>query len=367
MAFGIAVMMFLVSLGTGLEQLTLGNVAQSSSLLSLTVQAGSETLQPLTRDSVTRMRAVPNVKDVYPQVTVKGSAVLDKTRASVTIVGVDPGFIAIGDTNKVIVGQAYRPEDTQVMLVSTGYLSLFGLDTKRSPLVDFNIAFDEKDYPNVPTLQNVAVAGVINSSAITVYLPRPYLEGVLGSSLPHYDTVKVVVNSLDSIANVKDTLISYGFRVGTVVDTIQDIQKVFRWIEGVLLILGLVAIVVASIGMFNTLTISLLERTREISIMKALGVRRIDIRKLFITESLLMGILGGLCGVILAYGMQQFTMLIFSFLASIVNGVVPTIFLNPWYEVVGFFLLATVIAGLTGLYPAMRAARLNPIEGIRYE
>ena len=101
--------------------------------------------------------------------------------------------------------------------------------------------------------------------------------------------------------------------------------------------------------------------------MKALGVRRIDIRKLFITESLLMGILGGLCGVILAYGMQQFTMLIFSFLASIVNGVVPTIFLNPWYEVVGFFLLATVIAGLTGLYPAMRAARLNPIEGIRYE
>jgi putative ABC transport system permease protein len=162
-------------------------------------------------------------------------------------------------------------------------------------------------------------------------------------------------------------IIKNGYRVSTVIDTVQDIKKIFFWIRAVMASLGLIAIFVASIGMFNTLTISLLERTREIGIMKALGVKRWDIGRLFITESLLMGWVGGALGVALAFFFQQLTLFALSLVASASAGTVPVIFYNSWYIVGGFILFALMIALVTGLYPARRATTINPIDAIRYE
>jgi len=124
--------------------------------------------------------------------------------------------------------------------------------------------------------------------------------------------------------------------------------------------------VIATIGMFNTLTISLLERTKEIGIMKALGVRNRDVSRLFLMEAILIGILGGLAGIVVAVGLQQLTLFILSLLAAYANGVVPIVFQNHLLLLAGSFLFAMLIALITGVYPARRATRLNVIDAIRH-
>lgn len=363
---GVAVMVYLISLGFGLENITLGNVSRSSSLLSITINSGSEKLQPLTPDRVEKISSYPQVQETLPRLEAKGEIALETRRAPVTVVGVDPDYLQITDNTQLSAGRYYRKEDVQVMVVSTGFLKLFGLDEGKVPLILFTLDMDKDDYPNLPRFTDIAVSGVVKSDAVVTYFPRPYLESSLGTFAP-YSHMKVTVRRIEDIETVRNTLIANGFRVSTVVDTVDEIKKVFRWIQIVMGVLGLIAVVVATIGMFNTLTISLLERTKEIGIMKALGVKQTDIRRLFMVEALLIGLLGGVFGITLAFFFQQVTLFIFTMLAALVQGVVPQIFINHWYLLFGAILFSLFIAWATGMYPAKRAMKLNPIEAIRYE
>ena len=368
-AVGIGVMMFLISLGLGLEQLTIGGVRQSSALLSLTVTSPNEAVNPLTAKSLTGISKVANVSQALPQFTVDGEVALENSRAPATIVGADPGYLEIGDSTKLKVGRYYRTEDTNAMVVSTGFLRLFGLDENQTPLVTFSVQLSPDKYPGVPAFTNVSVTGVVGSSAdsVVIYFPRAYLESVLGSKVPNYSGLKVMVPKLEQVPTVAEGIRNLGFHVDSVADTIDQIQQVFKWVQIILGTLGGIAILVASIGMFNTLTISLLERTKEIGIMKALGVRRGDINRLFLTEAFLMGALGGLSGIGLAFFFQRLTIFALQLLATLANGTVPILFNNYPPIVLGFFVFGIVIALVTGIYPARRAMKLNPIEAIRYE
>ncbi|MBU6388944.1 ABC transporter permease [Patescibacteria group bacterium] len=369
-AVGIAVMMYLISLGLGLERLTLDSVAQSSSLLSITVKSGSDQLQPLNQDAFHKIKAIPKVKEVLPQLTLKGVLSLDNQKTNATIVGVDPDYLQVGSSTPLLAGRYFQPQDAQTMLVTPGFLKLFGLDTSKNPLVIFNVVIQqENNLPDISgsNLDSISVSGIVNASGVAVYMPRQYLEQILGANRPNYDNFIVTVGSLNDVQPVSDALIANGFKISKVIDTVDQIEKVFFWIRAVLAGLGGIAVVVATIGMFNTLTISLLERTREIGIMKALGVKRTDIRRLFLTESVLMGLLGGGIGILTALFAQQLTIFVLALLASLVQGNVPVLFDNQWTLIVGFILFAILISGLTGIFPAQRASRINPIEAIRYE
>jgi ABC-type antimicrobial peptide transport system permease subunit len=355
-------------LGFGLEQLTLGNVQKSASLLSLTVETASKELNPLTITAVEKIKKVEGVDKVLPRMTVKGQVLLDAAAANTTIVGVDPDYLQITDSTQLLVGRYFRPDDTQTMVVTTGFLKLFGLDTKKTPLVLFSVTLDPTEYPGSTNLQDVLVTGVVLADDSQIaYLPRLYLEGALGKNLPAYEHIKTTVSGLDHIDPARNALITRGFKVSAAVDTVDDIKNAFRWIRGTLALLGLIAIFIATIGMFNTLTISLLERTREIGIMKALGVRNKDVGRIFLTEAILMGILGGIAGLSIAFLLQQITLFVLSLLAALASGTVPIVFLNNPYLLAAAFIFAIFIAGVTGFYPARRATRLNPIDAIRHE
>jgi putative ABC transport system permease protein len=360
-------MMYLISLGLGLEKLTLGAVAQSNTLLTLTVRAGSVDLRPLTPKSIETLSKISKVKSVLPKLVVKGEVSLNNQRAPVTINGVEPAFLDLSDDTKISSGRLYRQDDLQTMIVSTGFLNLFGLDPTKTPLVSFDVTLDPHDNPGVSPLTSVNVSGVITSDAAIMYLPRPYLETAIKGKVSSYESAKVQVASLDDIESVSSAIINQGFKVESVIDTVQEIKKVFKWIRIVLGGLGFIAIIVSTIGMFNTLTISLLERTKEIGIMKALGVKGSDISRLFLSESLLMGLIGGLVGIGMAFLAQQLTLFCLTLLASFLQGKVPAIFENDAYVVALFLVFSMGIAGITGIYPARRATRINPIEAIRYE
>lgn len=366
-AFGVAVMVYLVSLGLGLQNLTIGNVLRSSTLLSFTVTSFNKDIKPLNDEAVAKVATIPQVTEVLPRLSIKGEISLVDKRYQATVIGVDPDFFAANQANPVKIGRPFGDGETTSMLVSTSFLKLFGLDQDKTPLVSFGMKLDS-EYGDIPAVENMVVRGVISDDvAIAVYVPRAYLESLILKNKPDYQDARVLVKQLSDVEAASGAVIAQGYKVTTVVDTVDQINKVFSYIQITMGVLGAIAIIVASIGMFNTLTVSLLERTREIGIMKALGIRRRDVRRLFLAEAILIGILGGATGLGLALLFQQLTLFTFQVLALIAQGSVPDIFQNSWYLSVGALAFSLLIAATTGVYPANRAAKLNPIDAIRHE
>jgi putative ABC transport system permease protein len=115
------------------------------------------------------------------------------------------------------------------------------------------------------------------------------------------------------------------------------------------------------------MTIALLERTNEIGIMRAIGITKTDVCKLFLLESMLMGFLGGLGGVLMGVAAGSLTNIGVNMLAVRFGGSAIDLFYVPGWFVTVIIVFSTCIGFLTGLYPSLRASRLNPLDALRYK
>lgn len=366
-AVSIGVLVYLVSLGYGLEGLTLRSVEQSSSLLTLNITSPKREVSPLTPERVEKIASLAPTAEVLPQLTLSGFFGIENRRLSTTVVGVDGGFFGDSERTRTQTGTTFRTEDEQVAVVSTQFLRAFQFAVNKTPGVFFSLELDADDFPEARVLRDVKVVGTVEDDAQIAYVPRQWLEDALQQPVQEYQQVKLIVAQISDLEPTRQVLIANGFRVTAAADSVDEIRSVFRWIRIVLLVLGLVAVAVAAIGMFNTLTISLLERTREVGIMKALGARNRDVSRIFLLEAALLGAIGGVIGLGLAWGGQQLTYMLFNLLAFLAQGTVPQLFEVRWWLPTGAFAFALFLALATGFYPARRAGRLRVIDAIRYE
>jgi putative ABC transport system permease protein len=177
----------------------------------------------------------------------------------------------------------------------------------------------------------------------------------------------VRVKNPTQVQVVEDAIKKMGFTTFSLLDASQSLRTFFKVLDLFLLIFGSLALAVASIGIVNTLVMAILERRREIGIMKAIGASDGDVKKLFFAEAGAMGILGGIAGVGLGWAIGR----IINFATNIYlrrESLTPDTFWSvPWWLVVlaiGFSLLVSLVSGL---YPAGRAAKLDPVQALRYE
>lgn len=184
---------------------------------------------------------------------------------------------------------------------------------------------------------------------------------------PVYSAISAHVKNPSQVQAVEDAIKKMGFTTFSLLDASQSLRSVFRVLDLFLLIFGSLALAVASIGIVNTLVMAILERRREIGIMKAIGASDGDVKKLFFAEAGAMGILGGVAGVALGWAIGR----IINFGTNIYlrrESLTPDNFWSvPWWLValaIGFSLLVSLISGL---YPAGRAAKLDPVQALRYE
>ncbi|MBT4849458.1 ABC transporter permease [Candidatus Parcubacteria bacterium] len=155
--------------------------------------------------------------------------------------------------------------------------------------------------------------------------------------------------------------------VSSLSDTIEQANKIFGIVQLVLGLFGLIALIVSAIGMFNTMTITLLERINEIGIMRSIGVTKRDIRYLFLFESMVIGFLGGLSGVIIGFLGGELVNLFFNLLAKNFGGQTFDLFVSPSWFIIFIMVFSTLIGLVTGIYPSKQAASLNPLEALRYK
>lgn len=183
-----------------------------------------------------------------------------------------------------------------------------------------------------------------------------------------YSDFVVKVDQASNAAAVAKT-IRNSYKVGAV-DAQTEIKQqlsIFNILGLVLGGIGGIALVVAAVGVINTMIMSILERTREIGVMRAVGARRSTVSKLFTFEAALLGFFGGVFGLLVGYGV---ILVANPFINKQLHGnniSSSNIISLPIWLIVGVITLTTLIGILAGLYPARRAARLDPVEALHYE
>jgi len=209
--------------------------------------------------------------------------------------------------------------------------------------------------------------GVVqDDSTAFSYIPINSIASELSEKVS-YNSLKVKVKDKSQIPSMKEKFTSMGYSVTTIADTISQVDQIFRIIQIILAFFGLVALLVASIGMFNTMTIALLERTRDIGIMKAIGVRDRDVSRIFLSEAAIIAGAGGIIGVVGGWATAKLVNIGVNMLAISVGGEPETLFATPIVFALGIVIFSFFVGILTGLYPSRRASRLNPLDALRYE
>jgi putative ABC transport system permease protein len=204
-----------------------------------------------------------------------------------------------------------------------------------------------------------------NLHAIQAYDFRDPTRAI--SNEPVYGTLIARVSGATKVESVEQAIKKLGFNTFSILDATRSLRRFFAILDLFLGIFGSLALTVASIGIINTLVMAILERRREIGIMKAIGASDEDVRGLFFAEAGAMGVLGGLFGVALGWLIGR----VIDFGTNIYlnrQGFPPEhIWTVPWWLVVFALGFAFVVSLLSGLYPAARAAKLDPVQALRYE
>lgn len=257
-------------------------------------------------------------------------------------------------------------------VVNEAFLKVLGLDRKEAIGKSFEAYFvvtsdlldngEEKVESEVGTYEIIGVIQGDNSPFF--YIP---IYDLYGMGVKYFSQTRIVVEKSEDLTLVREKIESQGFGTTSVVDTVAQINKLFATARFVLALIGAVALAVASLGMFNTLTVSLLERTREVGLMKAMGMSSDEVRRLFLTESMMMGFTGGVVGIMIGFLAGKSISVILSIMGLVKRvGIIDIAYLPIGF--VGLIFLLSLIVGIfTGVYPAKRATKISSLNALRYE
>lgn len=185
--------------------------------------------------------------------------------------------------------------------------------------------------------------------------------------ITNFSQAKIVVKEQNELPKTRQQIESMGYVTRSVADTVAQINSLFATARAVLVLLGMVALAVAALGMFNTLTVSLLERTREVGLMKAMGMKSSEIQELFLTESMIMGFFGGILGIVLGWILGKIVSIVLSFFAVFKGVGFVDISYVPFSLIVAVIFLSFFVGIVTGIYPARRATKISALNALRYE
>jgi putative ABC transport system permease protein len=239
----------------------------------------------------------------------------------------------------------------------------------------------------VPRSRTLRIVGIVaqdpdsmrGQGRARIFIPLEFVEGlqaILPSDLREgasdlagrtYTAFAVRVRSARDVPAVEDSVRRMGFTAFSALDASRNLQRFFAVLDVFLGIFGSLAAAVASLGIANTLVMTILERRREIGILKALGASDWDVKKLFFAEAGAMGIVGGVLGVALGWAMGQVINAGTNVYLHRQNLPSETFWSVPWWLVLGAMGFSVAMSLVSGLYPAARAAKLDPVKALRYE
>lgn len=386
---GIGAVLFLVSLGYGLQRIILQKIIFNQAMLSLAITSGGDVIK-LNKQKIEEILKIPQVEQVAPQASYTGQVTLGELNGTLELRAVDASFFSYaGITPKA--GGLFAEGEKGQAVISDAVMKIFGAKKPEDIIgqeVKLKLFLLKEETVSAlaspPKGASSGVAEVTTGILEMVDLPSVKIKGIVDNgqegyiylSLPqfsefvavdHYQQARVKVASSKDLALVKDAVLNMGFQVQSLSETIDQANKIFGIIQIILGLFGAVALVVSSIGMFNTMTVTLLERTNEIGIMRALGASKATLRNLFLSEAVIIGFLGGLVGVLIGIAEGELFNFGVNMLAARFGGAKTDLFVYPGWFLFIIVVISLFIGFLSGIFPARRAASMDPLEALRYK
>jgi putative ABC transport system permease protein len=355
--------------------------------------------------AVVKIAVLDGVETAFPEIRIP-ALVRFNGEEELRLVQVIPARVAASRLVKFSAGKPYASDGENSLIVSSSLLRRLGVKEPETAvgkiMVVSSIAFDfsllspaglmaalaGEKLPFSTEDYGLSIAGVTGDLAFggpgplgsDVFIPPgiagkmkrlPFAsiwdlfrakEGRLG-----YSALNVRLTSPRYIEPVKNEVRKMGFGTFAFSDQFDEIRKGFLVMDMILAAVGMIAIVVASLGIINTMVMSILERYSEIGIMKAVGASDRDIRRLFFIESSGIGLLGGVFGFILGWVVSGIINRVVNFFLARQGLPFIDYFSFPWWLAVGAILFSVVVSLAAGIYPAMRAARVDPVRALRHD
>lgn len=383
MSVGISAILFLVSLGEGLRSTLLERITTSDSLLTLDISEAKSGIVSLNKELMQKIETMEGVEEVSPafQITTQGH--LDDLSADLVTIGSKPSFLKLGGY-KPSNGVLLSDDNRTGIVISSAVGQVFGKTVdemigkemtfsffvpKALPVVDGAVvavsdAQAQNEFEKIDSSIKYKIVGVVDGEDNVIYMNMSSLGDL---KIDKYGQVKVKTRSNEEMGIIRDTILEYGLLVSSLSDTVDQANQIFKVVQIILMLFGSIALFVSAIGMFNTMTITLMERTEEIGIMKSIGASDGSISVMFFMESAIMGFLGGISGVVIGWlGGKLFNIAI-NLVATKFGGQEVNLFSTPLWLVFGVIGSSAVVGFLTGFAPARRASKIDPLDALRYK
>ena len=418
---GTASIVVMVSLGLGMSESLLRSFQSSGSLTKINITnyggmgTNAKNKVELTDESIQSFESIPHVTGTSPSLEVYVTAKVGALQGDFSLRGVSQAYF---QQMKLKEGTYPKKGDAELSLVygntvagsfhkGNNWDKEYSIDPMKDTL--FYI-FPEAQGATKPDKQEtessqnkpqrkyiIKTVGVMDGSAedysedssyvyadldsLKAFLKKIYKKNLVpdpktgknGKPLRYYsyDQAYVFVDDMNNVAAVQKQITDMGYSCYSQVEWLKQAQEQIKTTQLVLGGIGAVSLLVAAIGIMNTMMMSIFERTKEIGVMKVLGCDMGDIRNMFLTESALIGILGGIVGIVLSYGVS----FIINFLSagggemvdSYTGGGGGNISTIPLW-LAGFAIIFAMLVGmLSGYFPSVRAMKLSPLAAIRNE
>lgn len=182
-----------------------------------------------------------------------------------------------------------------------------------------------------------------------------------------YPAAGIKLASPEYVEPVRKQVKEMGFNTFSLMDQVEEIKVVFIFMDLFLFAVGMIGIVVASLGIMNTMVMSILERYKEIGIMKAVGASNRDVKKIFLFESAVIGFMGGVFGLALGWVVSVIINAVINAFAVRQGAPYMNYFSFPWWLCLGAIAFSIFISLVSGIYPTLRAARVDPVVALRHD
>jgi macrolide transport system ATP-binding/permease protein len=398
-SFGISIgaiaIVVLVSFAAGLQK-TNDDLLKSFSLVEEITVSGTKMDEaslsssdtkpkPLDNTTVEKLKKISGVKDVYPVISFNATGESNGKTASIYLDSSKP--LANTPTSlkdKVVYGRYFNDDNENSIILPYYYLENFNFIAP-SDLINKEVILKDIQYYVGDDFQLKTSDKEFKLTVVGIYGEKEMSAGIVvpnkkasdinlavksdgkGSDKFLYDTLTVLATNPESVASVKESIEKEGFGATSFEDMAKGMEQFFLIFKIILGVIGSIALFVASLGVINTMFMAVLERTREIGLLRALGARRSDIRNLFIAESTYIGLFGGVVGLICGWAISKIMQFIVStYTARFVDETI-IVFYVPFYLALSVLAFSMFVTAIAGLLPAIRASRLNPITALREE
>ncbi len=411
-AVGVASLVAMLSLGIGLQGFANHQLMKSGIFQTVFVtgkqdirnrqesadenaDAKPEEAPALDDDARRKIAALPGVEEVVPEVRAGAEVVYgDKTnftllaglpqsaREEDAVENVKGRFFSAANANEVLLQRDFakklekNPESVLGKTLTVRYA-----ERQNGDSTSFSIERKEKQFRIVGLLDAEPFGGMRMSSRARVFLPTQTAEAMnlmqpadtqqlvrMTSAARTYSTLTVRMKSAAYAEKVEGSVKQMNFSAYSYLDATKSIRRFFAVLDMFLGIFGSLALAVAFLAIVNTLVMAVLERRREIGIMKALGASDADVKKLFFAEAATMGLTGGALGVALGWIIGRAINFGSNlYLHKVLKMPAENLWTVPLWLVAGAIVFAVLVSVLAGIYPAARAARLDPVQALRYE